>query len=183
MDDVAVRPEAGPTAPAAAPASTSRSGPLAVAGVALAWLVTIVSLVILDDMVFGPVFWAIGALWGPLVSTAIAFLVYFPVQIWLVRRGTSAHPRRLAAFMLRRLGLDHSGGWSRPREHAVRSRILGGGSAVALSPVVGGVIPPMLLWRQGFGATFVRRLSVVTAAVYAGEFALLHGWIAGNVVR
>ena len=61
--------------------------------------------------------------------------------------------------------------------------MLGAGSAILLSPVIGGVVPPMVLWHRGHPARFVRRLSVVTAAVYASEFALLHGWIPGVVAR
>jgi hypothetical protein len=152
-----------------------------VAAITVSWVLTIVTLVVLDDLVFGPVFWAIGALRGPAVGFVVAFVVYFVGQLVLVHEATRRSPRRLATFFLRRLGLERPAGRTRPREDEIRARILGSGSAILLSPVVGGVIPPMLLWHRGFDTHFVRRLTIVTAAVYAAEFALLHGWLAGTV--
>lgn len=175
--------ELGRHAEVGATGHPSAAGLAGTVGIVVSWVVTIVTLVILDDLLFGPIFWTIGALRGPGVAAALAFVIYFVVQIVLVHEGTRRAPRRMAAFFLRRLGLDRPADWTRPREDEIRARILGGGSAVLLSPVVGGVIPPMLLWRRGFDVRFVRRLSIVTSAVYAFEFALLHGWIAGTVAR
>jgi hypothetical protein len=149
----------------------------------LGWAVTIVSLVVLDDLVFGPVFWALARWQGSAVAAAVAFVVYFVTQLFIVHQGTRPEPHRLAAFFLRRLGLQRGSVAGRPQEEEIRSRVLGAGSAILLSPVIGGVVPPMILWHRGQPARFVRRLSVVTAAVYASEFALLHGWIPGAVGR
>ncbi len=49
--------------------------------------------------------------------------------------------------------------------------------------MIGGVIPPMILWRRGADPTFVRRLSVVTSTLYAAEFAFLHGWVPGTILH
>ena len=162
----------GPTAP--------RPGRVALV---LGWVVTVVTLVVLDDLVFGPLFWAIARWQGSAVAAAVAFVVYFVTQLFVVHQGTRSEPHRLAAFFLRRLGLERGSVRTRPHEDEIRARVLGGVSAILLSPVIGGVVPPMVLWHRGHPARFVRRLSVVTAAVYASEFALLHGWIPGMVGR
>ena len=146
-------------------------------------MVTIVTLIVLDDLVFGPVFWALARWQGSAVAATVAFVVYFVAQIFIVHQGTRPEPHRLAAFFLRRLGLERGVAATRRHEEEIRSRVLGAGSAILLSPVIGGVVPPMVLWHRGHPARFVRRLSVVTAAVYASEFALLHGWIPGAVAR
>jgi hypothetical protein len=149
--------------------------------VALGWIATVVTFVVLDDLVFGPVFWALARWKGSAVAAATAFVIYFVVQVFIVHQGTQAAPHRLAAFFLRRLGLERGAVATRRHEEEIRSKVLGSGSAILLSPVIGGIVPPMLLWHRGQSARFVRRLSVVTAAVYASEFALLHGWIPGAV--
>lgn len=141
------------------------------------WAVTLAVLVVLDDLTFGPLFWAISRLLGPLAAVTAVYASYVPIQIYLVRRGTSATPGRLADYVLRRLDLERRSERISRNEQALRSKVLGGGSAILLSLVIGGVLPPLLLWRQGMATGAVRRLSIVTAIVYATEFALLHGLI------
>ena len=147
------------------------------------WVVTVVTLVVLDDLVFGPIFWALARWQGSAVAATVAFVVYFVAQIFIVHQGTRPEPHRagcvLPASPRPRAGFRPT----RRHEEEIRSRVLGAGSAILLSPVIGGVVPPMVLWHRGHPARFVRRLSVVTAAVYASEFALLHGWIPGMVAR
>jgi hypothetical protein len=147
------------------------------------WVVTVVTLVVLDDLVFGPVFWALGRWTGPLVAAATAFAVYFVAQVAMVHQGTQERPGRLARFFLRRLGLGRTDRRGRLHEDEIRERVLGGVSAVLLAPILGGVVPPMLLWHRGFDRGFVRRLTVVTSAVYSAEFAVLHGWIPATIAR
>jgi hypothetical protein len=55
--------------------------------------------------------------------------------------------------------------------------VTGGVSAVVSSVLIAGVLPPLLLWRLGYGVAFVRRISYATSTVYATEFALLHGFL------
>jgi hypothetical protein len=160
----------------------ARSRPTLVA-IALGWVITVLALVILDDLMFGPAFWALARWQGPEIAAIVAFCIYFCAQIFLVRQGTRDDPHALAAFALRRLGLERPTARRRRHEEQIRARVLGGGSAILLSPVIGGVVPPMLLWHRGLEAKFVRRVSVVTAAIYAGEFSLLHGWIPGVIAR
>lgn len=133
------------------------------------------TLVVLDDLTFGPFFWAISRLAGASAAVVAVYLVYVPVQVFLVRRATEPEPGRFAMFFLRRLQLERRSAAIAERERALHGRVLGAGSAVALSLVIGGVLPVLLLGRQGFERSFLRRLSYLTAMVYATEFALLHG--------
>ena len=70
------------------------------------WVVTIVTLIVLDDLVFGPIFWALARWQGSAVAATVAFVVYFVAQIFIVHQGTRPEPHRLAAFFLRRLRLE-----------------------------------------------------------------------------
>lgn len=145
------------------------------------WAATLVTLVILDDLTFGPFFWLISRLGSPTAGFLAAFVIYVPVQIALVRAGTSGSPGRLAAAMLRRLDLDRRSKNIADREHRMHERVTGTISALGLSLLIGGVLPPLILWRSGFSTRFVRVLSVATATIYALEFALLHGLVPGTV--
>jgi len=139
------------------------------------WAVTLAVLVVLDDLTFGPFFWAISRLAGPGWAMAAVYAIYVPVQLFLVRRGTAEEPGPVAHWFLRRLDLERRFERVGHNEERLHSRVVGAGSAVPLSLVIGGVLPPLLLWRRGFSADFVRRVAIVTAVVYATEFALLHG--------
>jgi hypothetical protein len=163
----------------AAPAGRTRAAHLAIT--AGWWLATLVTLIILDDLTFGPIFWLISRLGSPLAGFAVAMAIYMPVQIFLVWAATSGDPGRIATFFLQRLDLERRSRSIAAREHAVHERVTGAVTAIALSPVIGGVLPPMVLWRMGFETTFVRRLSIVTAFVYALEFSLLHGVLPGTL--
>ncbi len=145
------------------------------------WLATLVTLVILDDLTFGPVFWLISRLGSPIAGFLAALVIYVPVQVGLVWAATSGDPGRAASFLLRRLDLERRSQNVADREQRLHRRITGAASAVALSFVVGGVLPPLVLWRSGFSTRFVRRLSLVTASAYAVEFSLVHGFLPGTL--
>lgn len=145
------------------------------------WLVTLIVLVVLDDLAFGPFFWVIARTASPLVAFFVALAIYVPAQVAIVHRGTSGHPGRIGSFFLNRLDLDRRHTSIRVREDLMRDHVRGALSSCILSLVIGGVIPPMLLWRRGHSTSFVRRLSLVTATIYATEFALLHGFLPGVI--
>lgn len=145
------------------------------------WVATLVTLVVLDDLTFGPVFWLISRLGSTWLGVAVVFAVYVPAQVFIVYRGTEPEPGRVAAFFLRRFALERRVGQVARNERALQQRVLGAGTAILLSLVIGGVLPPLLLWRRGVSRTEVRRLSVVTATVYAAEFAVLHAVVPGSI--
>lgn len=145
------------------------------------WIATIFTLVVLDDLTFGPIFWVIARVGGAWWAVAAVFAVYVPVQVFLVRRGTAPTPGRLAAWFLSRLDLERRFEPLRTNEQRLRNQVAGVVSALALSFVIGGVLPPLLLYRRGWPRLAVRRLSIWTSVLYACEFAVLHGLIPASL--
>ena len=131
---------------------------------------------VLDDLTFGPFFWLLARLTAAWVACLAIFAIYVPAQIYIVRRATQPVPGRFAAFFLRRLDLARRHQEISDREQHVRRKVTSGVSAVVSSLLIAGVLPPLLLWRLGYDVRYVRRISYVTATVYAAEFALLHGF-------
>lgn len=148
-----------------------------IASTALWWAATLLTLVILDDLTFGPLFWVISRTIGAGVAVALIFAVYVPVQVWLVARGTAPEPGRVASFFLKRLDVQRRHDGIAERERFLRDRIVGIASAIVMTVLVAGVLPCLVLYRQGYSRHFVLRLSYVTAPIYAAEYALLHGVI------
>jgi len=158
-----------------------RWAPVRVASTAGWWAATLLTLIVIDDLTFGPIFWLISRLGSPWAGFLAALLIYVPAQIVLVRGATSGDPGRVVAYLLARLDLHRRSHNIAQREHRIRARVTGVATALALSVAVGGVLPPLVLWRQGFSTAFVRRLSLLTATVYAVEFSLLHGLLPGLI--
>jgi hypothetical protein len=145
------------------------------------WALTLLVLVILDDLTFGPFFWALSRLAGVWVAVAAIFAIYVPAQIALVHKGTSDAPGPLARFFLRRLDVERRNPQVASREHRLRGRIVGAGSALLLTLLLAGVLPCLLLWRRGYPRRFVLRLAVPASLLYAAEYALLHAVIPGSI--
>lgn len=145
------------------------------------WVATIGVLVILDDLTFGPGFWILSRATSVAWGVAAVFAIYVPAQVYLVRQGTAEQPGRLASFLLGRFDLNRRSRRVQKNEQVLHSQVIGWATALILTLVIGGVLPPLLLWRQGFDRSYVRAVSVATAIVYAAEFALLHAVIAGSV--
>lgn len=181
-DDHPDHPDAGTTAPTpttpTAPTPTGRQPILVTIGW---WAATLATLIVLDDLTFGPVFWLISVLGSPKLGFLVAFAVYVPVQILLVRAATSDEPHRILAAILGRLELDRRSAHVAQREKQLHARVTSGAMAVLLSFAIGGVLPPLVLWRAGHPTAYVRRLSVLTSTAYALEFALLHGMVPGLI--
>lgn len=145
------------------------------------WTVTIATLVVLDDLTYGPLFWLLTAAVGSL-AVPIAFVVYLAAQLYLVAHGVRDEPGRLARWMLDRLNLARSSDEVAQREQMLHQKVTSALFAVLLAPLIGGVIPPLLLWKRGWSRRAVMGLAVVTAATYAAEFAILHAWIPSRVL-
>jgi len=141
------------------------------------WIATVATLVVLDDLTFGPFFWLLARLTEAWIACVAIFAIYVPAQVYIVRRATEEHPGRFAGIFLSRLDLARRRPEISDREQHLRQRVTGGVSAVVSSVLIAGVLPPLLLWRLGYGVAFVRRISYATSTVYATEFALLHGFL------
>jgi hypothetical protein len=145
------------------------------------WSLTILVLAIVDDLTFGPLFWLLSRIAGPLIAGLTAWLAYTVIQILLVRQGTEESPHRLAAFLLDRLSLERRFDQVAVREQSLHATVTDVVTATLASLVIGGVLPPLILYRRGRGRESVRRISYVTAPIYAAEFGLLHGVLPGLI--
>lgn len=142
---------------------------------ALWWTVTLVTLVALDDMVFGPVFWALSQI-GPLFATLVAFGVSLGAQTWLIRAGLRPERGRVVRFLIARLMLGHKRPQIAEREASLQRKVVSTVSAVLLAFIVGGILPILFLQRRGVASIqYLRRLGWLTSVVYALEFSLIHG--------
>ena len=147
------------------------------------WTLTILTLVVLDDLVFGPIFWALAVVSRPL-SVALAFVLSWAYGTWLVYRGTREHPGRVAQFLLSRLWLERRNPEIARRERKVHDGVSSGIAATLATPFIGGVIPSLILYKQDLmPVATIRRLAVFLAALYAVEFATIHGFGLGGLLN
>ncbi|MBI3889328.1 hypothetical protein HY312_01980 [Candidatus Saccharibacteria bacterium] len=130
----------------------------------------------MDDLVFGWIFWAV-AWWNQVASTVLAFIASFSFQVWLVHAGLREKRGKVAQGMLDKLMLStRSMSAIEQRERAVKKTVVGIVSAVIVTPLIGSVIPVLLLAKQeSLSTKALKRLSLILAALYALEFCLIHG--------
>lgn len=138
------------------------------------WTVTVLTLFVMDDMVFGPVFWAI-SVWSQVGATVLAFVISLLFQLWLVRAGTSSNPGRVAKFMLKRLMLERKNPEVEKREEKIKAKSAKISGAILVSPLIGGVLPILLLYKHQFSRNTTLEVAWATTFIYAIEFCLLHG--------
>lgn len=144
------------------------------------WFVTLATLIILDDLTYGPIYWVLGAVIGP-VAVVLAFVVYFAAQLYLINHGVREEPGRFARRLLDRLQLTRSANEVAKREAALHERVTGTLLAALFAPIIGGVLPVLLLHKRGWSRSAVIRLGTLTSAIYAAEFSLLHAYIPSRV--
>jgi hypothetical protein len=161
----------------------SEEGRLTLARGLFWWCVTVLVLVIVDDLVFGPVFWSIALLSRP-AAVIFAFCASWAFGTWLVFRGTREDPGRVARFFLNRLWLERRNPDIAQRERRVREAVTSTIAATVATPFIGGVVPSLVLYkRDAMPVGQIRRLAVFLAALYAVEFAAIHGYGFGGVLR
>jgi hypothetical protein len=119
-------------------------------------------------------FWAI-AVWNQTGATLLAFAVSLLFQLWLVRAGTSSSPGRIARFMLKRLMLERKNPEIERREEEIKAKSAKIGGAIMVSPLIGGVLPVLLLHKHHFSRSTSLKVAWITSLIYAIEFGLLHG--------
>jgi len=145
------------------------------------WCVTLFLLVIIDDLTYGPFYWVLGAIIGPMAAV-VAFVVYFAAQLYLINHGIRDEPGRIASWLLKRLMLARTGEEVARREAVLHERVTGVMLAVLLAPIIGGELPPLLLHKRGWARGAVVRVGVLTSVIYAAEFSLLHGDIPTQII-
>jgi hypothetical protein len=147
------------------------------------WAITIVTLVLVDDFVFGPIFWSL-ALVSRATAVMLAFLASWIYGTWLVFRGTREQPGRIAQFLLNRLWLERSNPEIAQRTQKVHKSVTSAVAATLATPFIGGVLPALILHKRDLiPLAQVRRLAVFLCALYAVEFAAIHGYGLGGAAR
>lgn len=140
------------------------------------WGVTLLTLIILDDLVFGPIFWSLAA-FNRWLATIVAFFASWIFGLWLVSAGLKEEPSKLANFFLKRLLLGHKTKQIHEREEKVGQAAASGVGALVVTPIIGGVIPALVLRKYDLmKVDTIRRYAVILTAIYAAEFSAIHGW-------
>lgn len=139
------------------------------------WSVTIATLFVLDDLVFGPGYWML-ALVDPLFSTVVAYVSSAVFQVWLINACLKVQPNRLATFFLKHLMLERKNVEVAKREQSVKRSATSIVGALLATPLLGATIPVLLLHKHRLMEKHtLQRFSLVLVAIYSAEFALIHG--------
>ena len=139
------------------------------------WIVTIVTLFVLDDLVFGPGYWLL-ALVNPLFSTVVAYAVSFVFQVWLINACLRPKTGKIATFAIERLMLERKNVEIAKREQSIKRSATSALGALLVTPLIGATIPTLLLHKhQLMEVQVLRWFSLLLAAIYSAEFALIHG--------
>lgn len=148
------------------------------------WAITIMTLFILDDLVFGPAFWGL-ALWSPAVATVLAFAASVIFQTWLINAVVKQDRSKLASFFLQRFMLERKNKQVARRENSLKLQAASVAGAILVTPLLGSVVPVIVLHEhQVMGAKQLRLFALSLSVVYATEFALIHGgWGFGALAR
>ena len=144
------------------------------------WCILLIALLVLDDLVFGWIFWLLAQL--NLVATIVfAFVASWVAGYWLTLRGLDPNPGRIAKFLLQRLQLERKNEELARREVALRERLASTGAAVPMTLLFGGVVTTLWLRRRELvDARQARRLGFWLSGVYALEFSFLHAFAIGG---
>lgn len=147
------------------------------------WTLLLITLVVLDDLTFGWIFWALAQI-HPMLSALVALCVYWALGYWLTIRGLSPVPGKLAARFLNRLQLERKNPELRDRQDQLKNRITSIAWAVPMSLLLGGVVTTLWLRRRGVVSdTGAYRLGFWLCGLYALEFAFIHGFGIGGSLR
>lgn len=148
------------------------------------WIVTIVTLFVLDDLVFGPFFWAM-ALVNPVFSTVAAFVSSTVFQIWLIYTCLKPEPSKPAKFFFKRFMLERKNAEVARREASIKRTASSALGALLVTPLLGALIPVMVMRKhQLMSEIALRRYAFVLLLVYAAVFAAVHGGYGlGGLVR
>lgn len=129
-------------------------------------------------------FWAL-ALVSPVLSTGAAFAASVALQLVLIREVLHPRRKKIVTFFLQRLLMERTNPEIEMRESSLKRRAASVAGAILVTPLLGSVIPISVLKKQGdVSVMTLRQLALPLSALYAVEFALIHGGYGlGAVVR
>lgn len=146
------------------------------------WTLLLITLVVLDDLTFGWIFWALAQI-HPLVSASFALVIYWGLGYWITLRGLAPQPGKLAGWFLNRLQLERKNPELRVREQQLKDMITSIGVAFLMALLFGGVLTTLWLRRREVvDDQQARKLAFWLCGLYALEFALLHGLGIGGAI-
>lgn len=138
------------------------------------WTILFISLLIVDDLTFGWIFWTIAQI-HPLVSATLAVTAYWSLGYWITLRGLRPDPGRIASWFLKRLQLERKNSELQAREESLKAKITSVTIAVPMSLLFGGVVTTLWLRRRDIvNDSQAKRLAFWLCGLYALEFALIH---------
>lgn len=139
------------------------------------WSITIIVLFVFDDMLYGPVFWAISG-WSQLLATVSAFVFTISGEQWLIRQGIKVNPGKYANFFMKLLSLESKDTEIGRREDNLKAHASSFIGASLVATILGGTIPVLILNKRAVATRAqLLRFSWIPTGIYAIEFALLHG--------
>lgn len=140
------------------------------------------TLVVLDDLIFGPIAWGLAQI-DPWLAVIVSFAAMWGGSYWLVLRGLAPSPGPVASALLRRLQLERRNPELTAREASLKSRITSVGVAVPMSLLFGGVVTSLwLIRREVVDEGQIRQVALVLTFLYAVEFVLLHAVGGGRLL-
>ena len=146
------------------------------------WCALFVTLVVVDDLTFGWIFWLVAQI-HPLLSAAVAFVASWCLSYWLTLQGMKESRGKIASWLLSRLQLERKNSELEQREQRLLTKITSIGIAIPMSLLFGGVVVTLWLLRRGIvTAQRARVLAFWLSAVYAVEFAVVHGFGIGGSI-
>ncbi len=145
------------------------------------WVLLWVLLTIADDATFGWIFWTIAG-FSAWVSAVFAFVSYWLIGYKLVDYGMRDTKPKWADKLLERLMLNRKNPELAQREQQLKDHVTGVVVGLFASLLIGGVVTSLLLYRRGVSRQQVLRYAAVATAIYALEFALIHGLGLGGSV-
>lgn len=138
------------------------------------WTLLLVTLVVVDDLTFGWIFWLLSQI-HPLLSALVALCAYWAIGYWITLRGLSPEPGKVARWFLNRLQLERKNPELRAREDELQKKITSIAIAIPLSLLFGGVVTTLWLRRRDVvDDSAAKRVALVLCGLYALEFALIH---------
>lgn len=144
------------------------------------WMWLLVMLIVVDDLTFGWIFWALAQV-NPLISAAAALVIYWAMGYWITLRGLRPNPGKVAGWFLNQLQLERRNAELRYRQESLKTRMVSIGTAVPMAILFGGVVVTLWLRRRGvIDDNRTRSVAFWLCGLYALEFALIHGFGIGG---